>query len=277
MTMENDYGKGEMFVNDASGVVHIISDRTRQVVATIPLGNNPYPGILIYDSGKGEIFVGYGSGYEPLPGQNPADFMSAISDSTNSVVATIPLSGNIVISGAYDPTTSKLYMINPFINSILVISDQTNSVVNSIPDERTPVSVGYDSNKGVLFVGNSDDTTSIVSDKTETIIETAPISSGLWLYDSGRKLMVSLGNASIQFVSDDSLPSVSPKSTIPELSVTIALPLLILISLVAFKVKQRKHEVSPMRVCLKGGKFGVISCMLRMFWWVLCAFFGADY
>jgi YVTN family beta-propeller protein len=86
--------------------------------------------------------------------------------------------------------------------------------VDSIPVDHIPISVGYDPLKGVLFVGNSgDNTTSIVSEKTRSVIDTVPISSVVMLYDSGRNVMLDLGNGSIQFVSDDSLPSVSPTPT----------------------------------------------------------------
>ena len=246
-----DSGKGEMFVNDASGVIYVISDRSRQVVATIPLGKNPYPGILIYDSGKGEIFVGYAS----LPGQNPADFISVISDSTNSVIATIPLGGNTVTSGVYDPRTNKLYMTNLDNGSIIVVSDETNSVVNSIPTGGFPLGIGYDSNKGVLFVRSSENTTSIVSDKTETVIDTVPISCITMVYDPERSVMFVLGNESIQVVSDASLPSVSsnptpsptntmasPTPTVPEFPATLAITLLAITALAVAVVIRKKHS-----------------------------------
>ena len=51
--------KGEIFkANIASASVSVISDSNDTVVATIPVGSNPF--YLGYDSGKGEIFVGTG-------------------------------------------------------------------------------------------------------------------------------------------------------------------------------------------------------------------------
>jgi YVTN family beta-propeller protein len=232
-----DSGKGEMFVSSYTyGGVIVISDTTKQVVATIPLGNDPYPTGLIYDSGKGEIYVSYAG----LPEKNPASFMSVISDATNSVIATVPLDNGIADVGAYDPATGEIYITNPINSSLLVISDQTHTVVDSIPLEHYPMGIGYDPVKRVLFVGNAYSTTYIISDRTKSVIEDVPISSVLMLYDSGRNVMLDLGNASIQFVSDDSLPSVSPTSSIPEFPAIAVLTLSVAALFVAVKLKHRK-------------------------------------
>jgi YVTN family beta-propeller protein len=245
-----DSGKGEMFVsNYASGVVSVILDSTREVVATIPLGTNPYPNGLIYDSGKGEIYITF----EGLAGRNPANFMSVISDATNSVIATVPLYNNIATLGACDPATGQIYMPNPANSSVLVISDKTHSVIGSIPVGRNPIGVGYDPAKGVLFVSDGIDSTDIVSAKTKTVIDTVPIKSVLMVYDSGKNVMLDLGNASIQFVSDASLPSVSsnptssptntmvsPTPTVPELSWLAIVPLFVSVLFIAVLLRHRK-------------------------------------
>ncbi len=232
-----DSGKGEMFVsNYASGVASVILDSTREVVATIPLGTNPYPNGLIYDAGKGEIYVTF----EGLSGRNPANFMSVMSDSTNSVIATVQLDNNIATLGACDPTTGEIYIPNPANSSVLVISDKTHSVVGSIQVGRNPIGVGYDPAKGVLFVSDGVDSTDIVSVKTKTVIDTVPIKSVLMVYDSGRNVMLDLGNASVQFVSYDSLPSASPTSTVPEFSWLIII--LVLLGTATFAVAFHYRE-----------------------------------
>jgi YVTN family beta-propeller protein len=235
-----DSGKGEMFVsNYASGVVSVILDSTREVVATIPLGTNPYPTGLIYDSGKGEIYVTY----EGLAGRNPANFMSVISDATNSVVATVPLDNRPVDSGVYDSATDEICVTNAFNSSLLVISDETHTVVGSIPLEHYPLgNIGFNPVKSILLVGTTYGVTYIISDRTRSVVETVPISSVLMLYDSGRNVMVALGNASIQFISDDSLPSVSPNPTVPEFSWVVILPLfLLMLSVVVVSRMRRKR------------------------------------
>jgi DNA-binding beta-propeller fold protein YncE len=244
-----DSGKGEMFVsNFMSGVVSVILDSTREVVATIPLGTNPYPTSLIYNSGKGEIYVRY----EGLGGRNPANFMSVISDATNSVIATVPLDNNIAALGACDSATGEIYMPNPANSSVLVISDKTHSVVGSIPVGKS-IGVGFDPVKGVLFVGDGIDSTDIVSVKTKSVIDTVPIKSVLMVYDSGKNVMLDLGNGSIQFVSDASLPSVSsnptpsptntvasPTPTVPEFPATLAITFLVITALAVVVVFRRR-------------------------------------
>jgi YVTN family beta-propeller protein len=206
-----DSGKGELFVsNYVSGYVSVISDSTREVVATIPLGNDPYPASLIYDSGKGEIFVCY----EPVAGKFNANFISVISDANNSVIATIPIGNRIVHRGVYDYANGKIYTPCPSNSSILVISDETNTVVDSIPLEKNPYGeIGFDPVKNLLLVGTHDGQTYVISIETNSVVETAPISSISMVYDSGRNLMVNAGNSSIQFISDELSPSPSPTPT----------------------------------------------------------------
>jgi YVTN family beta-propeller protein len=236
-----DSGKGEMFVSSyAYGGVLVISDKTKQVVATIPLGNDPYPTALTYDSGQGEIYVSY----QGLPEKNPANFMSAISDTTNSVIATVPLDNSIPSPGAYDSATGEIYMPNPINSSLLIISDETHTVVGSIPLEHYPMGVAYDPVKRVLLVGTAFNATYIVSDRTKSVIETVSISSVFMLYDSGRNVIVDLGNASIQFVSDDSLPSVSPTSAVPEFSWLVIFPLVTFVSLLLYRRHRKPVSLS---------------------------------
>lgn len=241
--MVYDSGKGEMFVSSyVFGGIFVISDKTKQVVATIPLGNDPYPTGLIYDSGKGEIYVSY----QGLPEKNPANFMSVISDATNSVIATVPLGNGIPFNapvgpGSYDSATDEIYMVNSINSSVLVISDETHTVVDSIQLEPSPMSVGYDPAKRVLFVGTAYNTTYIISDKTKSIVETVPISCFYTFYDSGKGVMIALsGASSLQFISDASLPSVSPTSTVPEFPALAILPLLLVLLLIGGKISHRK-------------------------------------
>jgi YVTN family beta-propeller protein len=228
------------------GGIFVISDKTNQVMTTIPLGNDPYPTALIYDSGKREIYVSY----QGLPEKNPANFISVISDATNSVIATVPLGSGIPFNapvgpGSYDSATGEIYMVNSINSSVLVISDETHTVVDSIQLEPSPISVGYDPAKRVLFVGTADNMTYIISDKTKSIVETVPISCFYTFYDSGKRVMIALnGASSLQFVSDNSLPSVSPTSTVPEFPSVIIVTILLIVLALAISVFKRKKTKS---------------------------------
>jgi YVTN family beta-propeller protein len=234
-----DSGKDEMFVRSYNyGGVLVISCSTKQVVASIPLGN--YSALkpsayetLTYDSGKGEIYASYTT----LSDQNPRNFISVISDTTNSVVATIPLDNSITSPGAYDLATGEIYFPQRDNSSLLVISDETHTITGSIPLEYAPFCVAYDPVKDVLFAGAN--ATYIISARTRSIIETVPIRSYSMVYDSGKNVMITIGNASIQFISDASLPSISPTSTVPEYPALAALFLLLLIPFICVKIKRK--------------------------------------
>jgi len=211
--MVYDSGMGEMFVSSSVfGGIFVISDKTDQVVATIPLGNDPYPGSLTYDSGKGEIYVNYGA----LPEKNPANFISVISDANNSVIATVPLGISVPFNapvgpGVYDSTTGEICFVDSLNSSMLIISDETHTVVDSIQLAHSSFSLGCDPAKGYLFVGTPYNTTYIISDKTKSVLATVPISCFYMIYDSGKGMMIALdGQESLQFISDDSLPFISP-------------------------------------------------------------------
>jgi YVTN family beta-propeller protein len=215
--MVYDSGMDEMFVSSSAfGGIFVISDKTQQVVATIPLGNDPYIGSLTYDSGKGEIYVSY----HGLPEKNLANFISVISDANNSVIATVPLGINVPFNapvgpGVYDSTTGEIYFVDSLNSSMLVISDETHTMVDSIQLEPSSFSLGCDPAKGYLFVGTPYNTTYIILDKTKSTLGTVPISCFYMLYDSGKGVMIALsGASSLQFVSDNSLSSISPTQTV---------------------------------------------------------------
>lgn len=221
-------GKGEMFaihvtygINSTYGIlsrgVLVISAVTKQVVASIPLEKYPAPQGLTYDSAKGEIYVSYWS----FDTEKPQNYISVISDSNNSVVATIPLGNSTswVGSGAYDSATGEIYLPTNN-NAVLVVSDKTHTVIDTILIQRPcfgPFAIAYDPVKSVLFAATGDGVF-IISDRTRSVIETAPIScQGSVGYDSGKNVMITMGTGSpssyIQFVSDASLPAPPPTPT----------------------------------------------------------------
>ena len=167
-----DPAKGEIFVADyRSKSVTILSDTTNSILATVPVGNMPQN--MAYDSTRGEMFV---TDYGPYPiGSYTGPFYtSVISDSTNSVVSTIPV-GISPFGVAYDQAKDEMFVTNlsSNANSVSVISDSTNSVVSTIPVGTGAWGVVYDSKKGEVFVTNSNSNTiSVISDKTNSVIAT---------------------------------------------------------------------------------------------------------
>ena len=218
-SMVYDSGKGEMFtINFTSDLsnfgVIVISCATKQVVASIPLTSYPPPSGLTYDSGKGEIYVSHSAFID----RKPENYISVISDSNNSVIATIPLGNSTrwVGPGAYDSATGEIYL-RASNDTVLVVSDKTHKIVDSIPcpngGSSSNINIAYDPVKSVIFVGADDGKTRIISDRTHSVVETIPVHSDALVYDSGQNVMVSLHYGAIEFISDSSLPNPPPIPT----------------------------------------------------------------
>jgi YVTN family beta-propeller protein len=155
-----------------------------EVVAAIEMG--PSPTGVVYDSGKGEIFVANGGGrvsviseennrivvnisvgvnptgmaYDSVHGRvfvsnTGGNTISVISDSNYSVVATVPVLGLQPKGLAYDPVRDLLFVANYGSNTVSVISGANNTVIATITVGDKPVGVAYDFGKDLIFVANS--------------------------------------------------------------------------------------------------------------------------
>ena len=143
-------------------------------MATIPTKEDPYS--VAYDSGKGEIFTA-NVGFRTV---------SVISDTTNSVVATINISETGQLGYvAYDSGKSEIFVTS--INSsqlgtVTVISDETNTIVANITVGIEPVGIVYDSGNSEIYVANSgSDSVSVISDSTNTVVATIPFNKSPWI------------------------------------------------------------------------------------------------
>ncbi|HVB66188.1 MAG TPA: fibronectin type III domain-containing protein [Candidatus Acidoferrales bacterium] len=162
-------------------------------------------GFIAYDSGKGEIFVA-NQGCSGCIGS-----VSVISDSSNTVIATIPIEAE-PIAIAYDSAKGEVFVTTYAITgvTVYVISDATNTVITTIPagPAAIPWCIAYDTGKGEIFmtlVGSSA-TVSIISDSTNTVVAAIPIGpsqivSGI-TYDSGKGEVFVSGNGGISVISD---------------------------------------------------------------------------
>ena len=166
------------------------------VIGTITVPGS-YPGGVVYDSGKGLIYVT----------NVLSDSVSAISDATNTIIATIPVEIN-PSHLAYDSGKGLIYVTNGLSNSVSVISDDTNIVIATIPVGTVPSGAAYDSGKGLIYVSNSDDNTiSVISDDTNTVIATISVGnspSGLvYDYSKGEIFVVNILDNAVSVISDD--------------------------------------------------------------------------
>jgi YVTN family beta-propeller protein len=124
--------------NVSSNTVSVIDTVTNAVIATIPVGLNPF-GVAVSFDGSKVYFTHVGG-------------VSVIDTVTNTVVATIPvgLSSSCCGGVAVTPDRSKVYVVNTNANTVLVIDTATNTVIGSpIPVQLDPrgVAVAPDGSK----------------------------------------------------------------------------------------------------------------------------------
>jgi YVTN family beta-propeller protein len=169
---------------------------------------------LAYDSGKGEIFV---PGLSGTGGYQ----VSVINDTSNTVVATVPLPANSYPSGAaYDSGNGYVYVpLSGYPSyasgSVAVISDRNNTVVANVSAGAYPIAAAYDSGNGYIYVTNLDsNTVSVISGTTliDTVhnLRTSNSDPSGLAYDSGKgEIFVACGalvggNGSVSVINDTS-------------------------------------------------------------------------
>src|SRR2546423_600702 len=134
------------------------------------LAKNPVatPDFIAYDSGKGEMFVT----------DERSNNVTVISDSTNAVIANIPVIGSNLGGVAYDAGKGEVYVANGESNTVIVISDATHAVIANIPVGSWPIGLAYDSGRGEVFVANSkSNNVTVISDATHAVIANIPVGS----------------------------------------------------------------------------------------------------
>jgi DNA-binding beta-propeller fold protein YncE len=167
-----DSGMGELFVTPSyydvptPNVVQVISDSTNTIVANITGG---VPFAMVYDKAKGEIFVS-----ESQSSANGGNgYIAVISDKTNSVVTTIPISNSGFVGFlAYDSGKGEIFAQTGS-NTVSVISDSSNKVVATINGVNFgwEGTLAYDSGKGEIYM-NGENEVEVISDSTNKVIGT---------------------------------------------------------------------------------------------------------
>ena len=137
-----------------------------------------------YDSAKGEVFV-----------VNVCSFnVSVISDSTDRIVASIPLesgAGCELATGAaaYDSGWGEVFVAVGYSTNVTVINDTTDRVVAEVPVGNSPSGLTYAPDSGEVFVANqASDNVSVINDSTDKAITSIPVGDqplGV-AYDTGR-------------------------------------------------------------------------------------------
>lgn len=189
------------------------------IVATVPVGLQPYPYTSVYDSARHEVFVAsYGSNnvtvisdsthrpvaniavgsgpyaivYDPLSNEvfvanQASSNVSVISDVSNSVVATIKV-GSTPYHATFDPANGDVYVATYASSNVSVISGSTNTLLSAVRVGTGPVAVSYGPGSGEVFVANFNSANvSVINDTTNKVVANIPVGSGpYWAtYDSG--------------------------------------------------------------------------------------------
>jgi YVTN family beta-propeller protein len=144
--------------NEGAGTVSVIDEQTNAVTATVTVGSYPYR--VAVDPLAGTVYVDNYLSHS----------VSVIDERTNAVIATIPLPGGPAHDMAIDPYRGLVYLAEG--NTLQVISEKTNTVIDSVTMPLYTDTVGVDPATGLVFVGEYTGTLAILSEKTNSIIDT---------------------------------------------------------------------------------------------------------
>lgn len=165
-----DSGNSEVYVTDGMDV-SAISDTTHQVLKTTSL-SDAVRGIT-YDAGQGELFVA-GVGNNALSTTE----VYVISDTNDSVTASINLSGSQLYDVAYDPARGAIFVANFYDGSVEVISDSSDKVTATLTGLGGPRGVAYGNGTGVVVAADwSSNKISMILDSNDTVNHTLAVGS----------------------------------------------------------------------------------------------------
>ena len=161
------FGKGytgyAYITNYNDGTVSVIKTSTKAIIATIPVGTNPYAVSISPDGNKAYV-TNYGS-----------NNVSVINTTTNSVTSTIAV-GNKPTGIIVNNDGTKLYVVNNNNNStgsISVINVATNSVTATIPIGKNPYGITITPDGKTIYVSNWDNNDlDIINTQTNQITAT---------------------------------------------------------------------------------------------------------
>jgi len=144
--------------NEGLGTVSVIDERTNAVTATVTVGDYPYK--VAVDPFTATVYVD----------NYISDSVSVIDERTNAVIATIPLPGGAAHDMAIDPYHGLVYLAEG--KTLQVISEKTNTVVDSITMPLYTDTVAVDPATRLVFVGEYTGTLAVLSEKTNSIVDT---------------------------------------------------------------------------------------------------------
>ncbi len=167
-----DPNTGTVFVVCATGVCALAASNL-SLAASIPVSGGG-SGELTYDSATHEVFF-----VDPLTGN-----VSVISDSNDTVVATVPLFPAYAsppplptVAAAYDPVDSEVF-VSDALYGVAGISDANDSVVATVPGTQGAVALAFAPAQDELFAGLPTGVVQVISGNASLTFATIPAGVG---------------------------------------------------------------------------------------------------
>jgi YVTN family beta-propeller protein len=169
--------------NNGDNTVSVISTTTNTVVATVPVGVNPW-GLAITPNGAFAYVTNLGD-----------NTVSVINTNTNTIVATVS-AGAGPAGVAITPNGTFAYVANSVDNTVSVVNTATNSVVGTVPVGPGPSGLAITPNGAFAYVVNSDNTVSVINTATNTVVATVSV-PGCGFGNDGPGLSITPNGASV--------------------------------------------------------------------------------
>ncbi|MFI5420218.1 MAG: YncE family protein [Nitrososphaerales archaeon] len=139
-------------------------------------GNISLGGPAAYDSRVGKFYVTGASFNYPDPSES--NYVYVIDPRANSSSVVSILTGTLPTDIVYDPNNSALYVADYGSNSVAVINDSTNSVIDNIPVEKGPIRIAYDPSNQEIYVSNRfSGTVSVINTTLIKVVSNINVSS----------------------------------------------------------------------------------------------------
>ncbi|MFY9716577.1 MAG: hypothetical protein WAK40_01380 [Thermoplasmata archaeon] len=207
-----DPANGSVFVaSQYSDNVSIIAIATNELIATIPVGLEPYAQAIALDPINWTVYVA----------NSGSDNVSVISIGEETVIASVPVGAepNAIV---FNPGNHEMYVANGGSGSVSIISPATElpRVIDTVPVGPDPDALAVNPTTHDVFVADAgSNNVSVISGVSNTVIRTVTVGSapgafGSMLFDSqnGRVFVANVGsnNVSVLYGSNGTLNATIP-------------------------------------------------------------------
>lgn len=154
----------EVYCGDEGGdTVTVFHGTTREVIATITVGNTP--GAAAYNPTSDKVYVA-----------NFSDNTVSVIDAGSHTVLATPATGTGPIALCHNPTNNQVYCPNRNSNNVTVIDGATNAVITTVAVGTTPFAAVHLSTSNKVFVSNyGANTVSVIDGATNAVVATPAV------------------------------------------------------------------------------------------------------